>query len=126
MTIRKILLSTLALSMLAVPALAQDAQTPPPGYMGGPHGGPGGPQGGPHGGMEKMLNADTNGDGMLSKAEFMAVQEKRFDEMDANKDGQVSKDEMKAYRETMRSKFEEKRKEWEAKKGAGAKSGDAE
>jgi hypothetical protein len=104
MTIRKLLLAGAAVMALASPALAQD----------GPAGGHG-PMGGP------MQNADTDGDGMISKAEFMAVHEKRFDEMDTNKDGKLSKDEMKAHREAMKAQFDAKRKEWEAKK----KSGDA-
>lgn len=104
MTIRKLLLSALLLGAFAAPALAEEGQTPPPG-------GPGGP-----GGHEKMMNADTDGDGFLSKTEFMAVHEKRFAEMDKDSDGKISKDEMKAHRETMREKFKEKKAEWEAKK----------
>lgn len=106
MTLRKLMLSALLLGAISVPAMAQD--TPP-----GP-----GPEGG-HPGMDKMLNADTDGDGNLSKAEFLAVQEKRFAEMDTNGDGNVTKDEMKSHRETMKAKFQEKRKEWESKKKAG-------
>lgn len=98
MTIRKLLLSALAIGMFSVPVLAQD--TPPA------HDGPG---------MDKKFSADTDGDGFLSKAEFMAVQEKRFAEMDKDSDGKVSKDEMKAHRETMKEKFKEKRKEWSEK-----------
>ena len=107
-SVRKVLLSSLALSVLALPVLAEDN----PARLGGPEG---------HGprGMEKMLNADTDGDGMLSKAEFMAVHEKRFDEMDSNHDGKVSKDEMKAHREAMKAEFEAKRKEWESKRKEG-------
>ncbi len=113
MTIRKILLSTMALAVLAGPAIvsAQAEDTPPP-PAGGPGGHPG-PMGGP------MDSADVDNDGLLSKPEFMAVHEKRFDEMDANKDGKLSKDELKAHREAMKAKFDAKRKEWEAKKKAG-------
>lgn len=93
MTLRKLLLSTMALAVLSVPALAQD--TPP---AGGPDG---------HPGMDRMQSADTDGDGALSKAEFMAVQEKRFAEMDANSDGKVTKDEMKAHHESMKEKMKE-------------------
>lgn len=101
MTIRNLFLAGLLVAAFAAPAMAEDAPA-----MGGPG----------HRGHEKMLNADTDGDGFLSKAEFMAVHEKRFAEMDNDSDGKISKDEMKAHRETMREKFKEKRAEWEAKK----------
>jgi len=110
MNLRKLLLSTMALAVLAGPAIttaqAKD-QTPPP--PGGGHGGPG---------AAMLDSADTDGDGLLSKAEFVAVHEKRFAEMDANNDGKVSRDEMKAHRESMKAQFDAKRKEWEAKKAA--------
>lgn len=104
MTIRKFILATLALGALSLPAMAADST---------PHQGGHGPM------MDRLQSADTDGDGMLSKTEFMAVHEKRFDEMDANKDGKISKDEMKAHRESMKAEFEAKRKEWEAKKKSG-------
>lgn len=102
MTIRKMLLSAVALMALAVPAMAQS--TPPAGAP--PH------DGGPMG----KFNADTDGDGMLSRAEFQAMQDKRFDEMDTNHDGKISKDEMKAHHEQMKERMKEKRGEWDAKK----------
>lgn len=46
--------------------------------------------------MDKMKMMDTNGDGMISKAENDAYSSKHFDMMDANKDGMVSSAEMKA------------------------------
>lgn len=107
MTLRKLMLSALLLGAISAPAMAQDTPAGP------------GPDG--HPGMDKMLNADTDGDGNLSKAEFLAVQEKRFGEMDTNSDGKVTRDEMKAHRETMKAKFQEKRKEWADKKKAGEK-----
>ena len=42
--------------------------------------------------MKKM---DTDGDGQISKDEFMAHAEKRFSKKDKNNDGFISKDEMK-------------------------------
>jgi len=103
MTIRKLLLSALLLGAFAAPAMATD--TPPSADA--------------HGGRhDKMMNADTDGDGFLSKTEFMAVHEKRFTDMDKDTDGKISKDEMKAHRETMREKFKEKKAEWDAKKDA--------
>lgn len=38
---------------------------------------------------------DTNGDGKISRDEFVAMAAKRFDKMDANGDGSLSQDEMK-------------------------------
>jgi len=40
--------------------------------------------------QERMKAMDTNGDGNISKAEFMANAEKHFQKMDSNGDGQVS------------------------------------
>lgn len=53
-----------------------------------------------HGQLEEehFKEMDTNGDGMVSKAEFDAAHDKFFKEMDANGDGQLSPEEMKAGR----------------------------
>jgi len=63
-------------------------------------------------GGEKFKQADTNGDGMLSKAEMKVQQEKRLEKMfsnaDVNNDGNLSKEELRAHRE--------KKKEHKAKK----------
>jgi hypothetical protein len=40
-------------------------------------------------------NMDTNGDGFISKDEYMAAAEARFKKLDANGDGKISKEEMK-------------------------------
>lgn len=53
---------------------------------------------------------DPDGNGLVSKAEFMAYQEKRFTEADANKDGSISDDEHKA----SMSKWRARRDEWRA------------
>lgn len=59
-------------------ALAQAApQAPPPPRAGG-----------------AMMRADTNGDGVVSRAEFLAQAGERFDRMDANHDGKLAPDEM--------------------------------
>ncbi len=80
--------------------------------------------------MEKMhgkhfKEADTNGDGGLSKEEFMARHEKKFAEIDANHDGKITPDEMKAHHETMKEKFKHHRAErkahGDAPEAAGAK-----
>jgi hypothetical protein len=56
---------------------------------------------------EKFKQADTNGDGMLSKAEMKVQQEKRLDKMfseaDVNNDGNLSKEELRAHREKKRA-----------------------
>jgi len=50
----------------------------------------------------KFKEADTNSDGMLSRAELQVQQENRlnnlFIQADTNKDGLISKEEMKAHR----------------------------
>jgi hypothetical protein len=48
---------------------------------------------------EHWAKLDTNGDGLVSKAEAQASAPRlaeRFDQLDANQDGQLSKEEMKA------------------------------
>ena len=57
---------------------------------------------------------DTNGDGVISKDEFLDHATSRFSEMDANDDGEVSKEEAKAAHDRMR----EKMKKWKEKKAA--------
>lgn len=67
---------------------------------GHPHGdhmrwgeGPGGPRG-----LGMFEDADTNKDGKVSKAEFLAASDGRFDEMDFNKDGFIDKSDLEAHR----------------------------
>ena len=49
-----------------------------------------------HGGKHhKMKKMDTDGDGSVSKDEFMAYMEKKFAKKDKNGDGVLSADEMK-------------------------------
>ncbi len=43
-----------------------------------------------------LIDADTNGDGILSRMEFLAQAALRFDRMDINKDGALSADELRA------------------------------
>lgn len=64
-----------------------------------------------HGGHMMMKKADTNGDGAVSKAEFVAAHLARFDASDANKDGTVTKEERRAA-------FEAKREQWKQQRAA--------
>ncbi|KRA80415.1 EF-hand domain-containing protein [Altererythrobacter sp. Root672] len=57
--------------------------------------GPGGP--GPMG-FGLARNADTNGDGAVTQAEFASAALTRFDSADANKDGTLSREERRAQR----------------------------
>jgi|GEM_PF-5580608 len=71
-----------------------------PGGKGAPPGGPGGP-GARRGGMAEMLKkADADGDGKISKDEFIAVNieraEKTFGFMDRDKSGDLTKEELAA------------------------------
>lgn len=95
--------SLLALT-IAAPAFAETPAAPAEATPPAQHEGHAGP----------MQTADTNNDGLLSKAEFMAVQEKRFADMDTNKDGNISRDEMRGFRDKMgemRKEMMEKHKE---------------
>ncbi|MDH4235271.1 MAG: EF-hand domain-containing protein [Gallionella sp.] len=70
------------------------------------HAEPMGHDGQMHGQMgDKMFkDADTDGDGAISRAEFDTVHTKRFKEMDTNNDGKITRDEMKAMRDKMMEK----------------------
>ncbi|MEM7401748.1 MAG: hypothetical protein AAF304_07350 [Pseudomonadota bacterium] len=50
---------------------------------------------GHHGGKNKMKMMDTDGDGAVSKEEFMSHKEQRFMKKDENGDGVLTEDEMK-------------------------------
>ncbi|HNQ76430.1 MAG TPA: EF-hand domain-containing protein [Pseudothauera hydrothermalis] len=43
-----------------------------------------------------FASADANGDGLVSKAEFIAARDARFDVLDTNRDGFLVRDEMAA------------------------------
>ena len=49
--------------------------------------------------MERLKAADTNADGLISRAEAAALPRilEHFDEIDTNKDGQVSFEELRAF-----------------------------
>jgi len=96
MKTRAILLSAAVATLMALPALAQDAGAPPMQNGNASGAAPmrmpmrgGGMMGG---GMGMM---DTNHDGVISKDEWMA----QFDKLDANHDGKITADEMQAARQ---------------------------
>jgi len=52
---------------------------------------------------------DTNGDGTVSKSEFLSHAEERFSKIDKDDSGDISKEEAKAARELRKEKFQERR-----------------
>ena len=48
---------------------------------------------------------DTDGNGMISEAEWHAAAQKRFELLDTNKDGRISKEEMEAGKGTLKDRF---------------------
>lgn len=71
---------------------------------------------GDHGNKGKMMErVDTDGDGQVSKAEFMAKHEEKFTKMDANGDGFVSKDEMKDAKGKMKDKMKKYKEDKDSK-----------
>lgn len=72
-------------------------------------------QGGEKGTMKKewIAKADANGDGIISKEEFLMNAEEKFKMMDTDGSGDVSQEEMmehhKAKKEKMKGKMQEKR-----------------
>jgi Ca2+-binding EF-hand superfamily protein len=65
----------------------------------------GAPEGRDGRGLERLKQADTNGDGMISRAEAAALPMilKHFDEIDANHDQQITADELRAFNEKRRA-----------------------
>ncbi len=52
---------------------------------------------------------DTNGDGVISKSEFLDHAEKRFKKMDKDGSGDITKEEAKEARQAMKDKMKEHR-----------------
>ncbi|MBX3594194.1 hypothetical protein [Sphingomonas sp.] len=76
--------------------------------------GPGGPGGrGP--GM--LMMADTNKDGVVTRAEFDAMSAAHFAQLDTNKDGKIDAAEMKAMHEKMRERMGKMREKMRERRG---------
>lgn len=92
MSFSKSILPALMLAALVTPALAhsatENAQRP-----------------------ARMHPADTNKDGVLSRAEFDAQNAARFAEMDKNGDGNVTAEEMRTHFESRREEMNERMKD---------------
>lgn len=71
------------------------------------------------GGHHLFEMADKDGDGAVSKAEFLAASEERFAKMDANGDGVFSKDEAEAAKAKWKEKMKEHREKRKEKTEAG-------
>ncbi len=89
---RKIIPAVIGISMLVSSLAFAQTQPPPP---------PGSREARPDPRMEQAIDnmlqdMDTNGDGKISKKEWLAAQERQFKRLDRNGDGFVSKDEIKA------------------------------
>ena len=57
-----------------------------------------------HHGAKMFKKMDTNGDGVVDRAEFLASAESRFERMDLNSDGQVTPEEARELKKMMREK----------------------
>lgn len=93
----------LALSLLAVPALAdhhKDDKGPRGEHM-----------------HEKMMERfDTDGNGEISMQEFQTAHAKKFAEIDTDGNGSLSVEEMKAHHSEMKDKWKEKKERFKAMK----------
>ncbi|BAO45735.1 EF-hand domain-containing protein [Thiolapillus brandeum] len=64
-----------------------------------------------------MMQLDSNKDGKVSKAEFIAPHEKRFSQMDKNGDGSVDRAEIEALEKAMRERMQQMRQQHSAPAG---------
>lgn len=67
-------------------------------------------------GMDLFAMHDTNNDGVVTKAEFLAKAEEHFAKLDTDGDGQITK----AEHDAKKAAWKEKREEHRAKKKEGA------
>lgn len=54
-----------------------------------------------------FAKVDADGDGFISKSEFLAKHEEKFNKMDTDGDGKISKEEKMAAKEHMKKKMKE-------------------
>lgn len=88
-----VLIAVAAGALAAGAAAAQTMVPPPP----SPPMAPSMPmRGGGGAGMGGLMAADTNGDGIITRAEAVAAADARFDRLDTNHDGVLSPEEMQA------------------------------
>lgn len=129
MTMRITILAGAAIAVLAAPcALAQDTAVTPPAdtsIVTAPTATPAAPaptqtpaaapapsampDATPPAPAAPKMRGDANGDGFVSKDEFMAPHEKRFQKIDTNSDGKISPDEKQAFDDMMAAKAAEKK-----------------
>ncbi len=62
-----------------------------------------------------MERVDTNGDGVISKAEFMAKHEEAFAKMDADGNGSLTTEELESAKAKMKEKWKEMKDKREEK-----------
>lgn len=102
---KKLLILTAAiLALQAVPALAEDTA---PAKEGKKH-------------MENPMFAEQDSDknGTVSEAEFVAFGKKKFSEIDRDGNGEITKEEAKKHHESRREKWKKKREEMKEKRDA--------
>lgn len=68
----------------------------------------------------KLEMLDTDGNGMVSKDEFMVMHMKRFEKIDANADGNIAKDEIEAYRAARKAEREKMKADDQQNSSSGA------
>lgn len=99
-----LLLSVLAISTMAPAAHAQDAAAPQAPMAAG------------KGWEAKFKKEDANGDGLISREEYMKVAEKKFGKIDKNGDGNLSKEEVQQNQADKKAKW----KDLKERRGAAA------
>lgn len=97
-----LLLTAVGLVMQAAPVFAEDAVD--------------GSKGPPPQQREQMKKHDTNGDGVISKDEFLNFAEEKFNKMDNNGDGTITKDEAQAAHKHRKEKMKEMREKFKGKR----------